>query len=336
MTNDNDARGALTGSPKTDSHEFIVTTNREHEEWFRAMFVPECEIDLKSLWAWQEQERRKRAALASLPAGDGLTPDRDAVFAEMYKRDPYWDTQGRSSAAAVRLALECSQLLAAPRQPGEMGAGVHGAGIQCNCDQPTNGVHALDCPAAPLQAFEAAYSHLDLTKQIDSWRGLVYKHSHVDAMWEAWQRAASAQRDERISFDDWYAGLSPQWKRVIDAANGGDSEAEQVQADAGAVAYIPDDALARLTPPLLVLDGVRLYRYNGVGTTALYTRPAAESDKRDALMFAIHDSLKGIANCISDPMWADHAEVSKHSLKKWHKTLHDVRAAMSREQSGKE
>tara|TARA_A100001391_G_scaffold176590_2_gene139881 strand:+ start:1754 stop:2326 length:573 start_codon:yes stop_codon:yes gene_type:complete len=45
----------------------------------------------------------------------------------------------------------------------------------------------------------------------------------------------------------------------------------------GAVAYIPDDALARLTPPLLVLDGVRLYRYNGVGTTALYLHPAPAS-----------------------------------------------------------
>lgn len=44
-------------------------------------------------------------------------------------------------------------------------------------------------------------------------------------------------------------------------------------------------------------------------------------------MFAIRDSLKGISNCISDPMWAEHAEVSKHSLKKWHKVMHDAQAA---------
>jgi hypothetical protein len=115
-----------------------------------------------------------------------------------------WDqaepTSVKARLRAVMKALAAepkirADLSAAPRRPGEMGAGVQGAGMQCDCDQPTNVVHELDCPAAPRQAFEAAYSHLDLTKQIDSWRGLVYKHSHVDAMWEAWQRAASAQQE---------------------------------------------------------------------------------------------------------------------------------------------
>jgi len=135
MTNDNDARGALSGSPKTDSHEFIVTTNREHEEWFRAMFVPECEIDLNSLWAWQEQERRKRAALASLPAGDGLATAADYIQskADDYAREFGVDDLGSLSFGnedmriyhwhLVELADEI-RALAAPRQPGGMGAGV--------------------------------------------------------------------------------------------------------------------------------------------------------------------------------------------------------------------
>lgn len=40
--------------------------------------------------------------------------DREAVFAAMYARDPYWDTQGRSSAAAVRLALDVLAQAAPP------------------------------------------------------------------------------------------------------------------------------------------------------------------------------------------------------------------------------
>lgn len=46
----------------------------------------------------------------------------------------------------------------------------------------------------------------------------------------------------------------------------------------------------------------------------------------DAKQYAIRDAIAGISNCISDPMWADHAEVSKFSLKKWHKALHDALA----------
>lgn len=43
--------------------------------------------------------------------------DREAVFAAMYARDPYWDAQGRSSAAAVRLALDVLAQAAPPAAP---------------------------------------------------------------------------------------------------------------------------------------------------------------------------------------------------------------------------
>ncbi|MNX93294.1 hypothetical protein D3C86_1254730 [compost metagenome] len=43
--------------------------------------------------------------------------DRETVFAAMYARDPYWDTQGRSSAAAVRLALDVLVQAAPPAAP---------------------------------------------------------------------------------------------------------------------------------------------------------------------------------------------------------------------------
>ena len=39
------------------------------------------------------------------------------------------------------------------------------------------------------------------------------------------------------------------------------------------VAHIRDEALERLKPPMLILSGVPLYGYAGVGTTAVYTAP---------------------------------------------------------------
>lgn len=182
MTNDNDARGALTGSPKTDSHEFIVTTNREHEEWFRAMFVPQCEIDLKSLWAWQEQERRKRAALASLPAGDGLTDAVEAIRKVKESLDPD-DWCGDESMIDTLERAERA-LLAAPRQPGEVGAGVQ-------CDG-TVGACRIECsePCSPV-----AEKLLDrLERVLDGYEDMP---------------AASAQQDEReaVFIADWKATM---------------------------------------------------------------------------------------------------------------------------------
>jgi hypothetical protein len=59
-------------------------------------------------------------------------------------------------------------------------------------------------------------------------------------------------------------------------------------------------------------------------------------ETRDALEFRIKDAIAGIGNVISDPMWANHSEVSKFSLKKWHKVLNDVRAAMDRSALGRD
>lgn len=54
----------------------------------------------------------------------------------------------------------------------------------------------------------------------------------------------------------------------------------------------------------------------------------------DALEFRVRDAIQGIANCIADPMWTGHAEVSKANLKRWHKALHDLLAAQSGQRAG--
>ena len=50
----------------------------------------------------------------------------------------------------------------------------------------------------------------------------------------------------------------------------------------------------------------------------------------DDLRYSLRDALAGVANCIGDPMWADHAEVSKFNLKRWHKAMHDAAAEIGR------
>ncbi|WWQ12976.1 hypothetical protein PQ43W_30 [Ralstonia phage PQ43W] len=51
----------------------------------------------------------------------------------------------------------------------------------------------------------------------------------------------------------------------------------------------------------------------------------------DGLEFRLRNAIQGIANCIADPMWEGHAEVSKTNLKRWHKLLHDLRATITQE-----
>lgn len=61
--------------------------------------------------------------------------------------------------------------------------------------------------------------------------------------------------------------------------------------------------------------------------------PGAD-ERSDSLEFRLRDAIKGMANCIADPMWPSHAEVSKANLKRWHKLLHDLRAAQSGQRAG--
>jgi hypothetical protein len=62
---------------------------------------------------------------------------------------------------------------------------------------------------------------------------------------------------------------------------------------------------------------------NAGGAVALWQEKWAPSAE-----LHIRDAIAGIGNCIADPMWADHAEVPKANLKKWHKALHGANDAM--------
>lgn len=66
---------------------------------------------------------------------------------------------------------------------------------------------------------------------------------------------------------------------------------------------------------------------------AQQAEPGAD-ERSDSLEFRLRDAIKGMANCIADPMWPSHAEVSKANLKRWHKLLHDLRAAQSGQRVG--
>lgn len=62
-------------SAAKDSHEFICATNADYVAWCATFYAPEAldgagKRSLDGQWAWQEQERRKRAALAALQAPD--------------------------------------------------------------------------------------------------------------------------------------------------------------------------------------------------------------------------------------------------------------------------
>lgn len=53
---------------KSDSHEFLIKTNREVDEWMDSFYTDGRKAEFRShcQWAWQEQERRKEEALALL------------------------------------------------------------------------------------------------------------------------------------------------------------------------------------------------------------------------------------------------------------------------------
>jgi hypothetical protein len=96
---------------------------------------------------YSEVERRLAAHSADARNGEGVANiDGDAIFAAMYKRDPYWDTQERSSAAAVRLALACARaLLAAPAAPAPKCTRCEYIG-KCDCEP-------APAPAAQAEAY---------------------------------------------------------------------------------------------------------------------------------------------------------------------------------------
>lgn len=64
---------------KSDSHDFIVKTNSEVDEWMATFYADGRKADhrLHCQWAWQEQERRK----------DVLQGEIDSLKNELAERD---------------------------------------------------------------------------------------------------------------------------------------------------------------------------------------------------------------------------------------------------------
>lgn len=105
-------RGEVPAEP-INSEEFIQKTNRECREWMSTKYVPEA-IDkhfLISLWAWQEQERRKNQG--SAPQLTGATENRiDRLETEL--------AQARSAVPEARRSDWLSKLGFELRQDGDV------------------------------------------------------------------------------------------------------------------------------------------------------------------------------------------------------------------------
>jgi hypothetical protein len=56
-------------------------------------------------------------------------------------------------------------------------------------------------------AFVAAHSQLDCSEDKDAWGRPIFKHSHVQALWDGWLARASATDSLRVSFERVIAAL---------------------------------------------------------------------------------------------------------------------------------
>lgn len=355
-----------------------------------------------------------QAAAPSLPAGDGLTARKQALQEALaICEDEYRirDTAGRTHPedspsrdrcfAAARAAWNCaaeirSLLSAAPRQPGEVGAGVqcnhdmrwlgNGSPAQCqhcgktasqiaaasaqqderaNCDGGQCGIggYCKECPSQaqqdePTPAQPISDAMMDLVDRLGS------EAANVDP--RAWRHLLvyapkAAQQDERetrtladwlklapATWDSEYANLWAQLQvaqeRVMEYRARWKG-AQQVQADAGAVAWIAEHENDELD---FVNFHEEVARQQAEESGALrvrplvygdaYTRPAAESDKRDALpsVETLRKGFKTSRVCGPDDIYE--INIKYRSIEDLHTAENElnalIRAAMSREQSG--
>jgi hypothetical protein len=65
-------------------------------------------------------------------------------------------------------------------------------------------------------------------------------------------------------------------------------------------------------------DGAEAYE-------AYLNAQSAEQDRIDAELFQrLLHARSELGRAIADPMWADHSEVTKAALKRWHRTIDEV------------
>lgn len=67
------------------------------------------------------------------------------------------------------------------------------------------------------EAFEAKYRHLDLDKITGNWCKRIYKHSHIEALWEGWQAA----RDHYLIQGTVLREENAELKRGLEVLHGG-------------------------------------------------------------------------------------------------------------------
>lgn len=289
MTNDNDARGALTVATVSKlAQGFMIGANYKR-------FMEEIQ----------------KYDDAPLPAGDGLTERKrfDAWAAKHMTMDGYpaytaWD--------AWQAAI-----LAAPRQPGEMGAGVpdymnmQHVGVFCNVNsdserprweqmqegyngdgavhlyrrKPTNVDLSPEWCLAAVQREMAASAQQDDGGDETKWNchcgnaNCAGLHPNDASAQQDEREASEAENDaftaalRRAEKADPSALCSIIWHAATDYAN-----AQQVQADTVAAAWIVEGDYQGERAIDWYPDEIKELPIG----TKLYLRPAAESDKRDA------------------------------------------------------
>ncbi|MEN7529297.1 hypothetical protein [Cupriavidus sp. DL-D2] len=304
MTNDNDARGALTIRegwklvPIEPTREMWDAVNKLDDQMAAGGYDGKgCSIEQ----AWNCLLDHAPAA-PKLPAGDGLT-DLINAYGRACRRDgsPAWESDEGRALKAV---------LAAPRQPGEVGSGVQTrdeiearqrAGLKRRfANRPSSPATAdfdLPAPNDPgLDGIDRNYSRTSTSAQQDG-PECVRSHPHENMSQaceaktvEARAVNRAAQQDEREA-DAWTTEddlepISDALKRARPDLYGKKytvplvRAAQQVQADAGAVDI--DAAERAAFESTNDSDNLAIYKHwFRKGFKAAHPSPAAESDKRD-------------------------------------------------------
>lgn len=275
MTNDNDARGAL-------------TAREQFEQWWKDNLQDAIHGRMTSdagLTAWDAWQAAKK-----LPAGDGLTDEQlDKFVADLVE----YGTEFVAPLYAVVEQIERTAL-AAPRQPVEMDAGVQtqdalrwimrqaeSAKEPCS-DNPESPAAIRNGKLAGIAT--AAAQALGLVRG-PSYAASAQQDEREATRIEQLRKALFEARDAMRVMSNWVKKSDPaghSWAvHMVDRANNVLSHAgaaQQVQADAGAVDI--DAAERAAFESTNDSDNVAMYKHwFRKGFKAGSARPAAESDK---------------------------------------------------------
>ncbi len=89
---------------RSDSHDFIVKTNNEVDEWMDTFYVEGRKADhrLHCQWAWQEQERRKYVLQREIDSLKKELAERDQLLLDIEAT-----MDGQPDAVSLGYDIEC-------------------------------------------------------------------------------------------------------------------------------------------------------------------------------------------------------------------------------------